>query len=326
MTVTIHRAERWEEFEEILIKSMQEMPWFSYPNPADYLIREELEELHADFENVDHYFLQGKTDDGTSMGALEFTCYQSHASNGIMMPGVPEKYRDSGVGAALLNHQEEILRERKISHLVATLKFRTLESVQWHIDLLRQHGFKEHRPEGIQMIATLDAVENSSDDTEIQFRNRDNYTLEDFTQFAIRAYASTPEDLAIHGWDRSVTDPEVIRQVHTRTFEGGHGYSPSQWWKVATLEGVPAGYIIGFDFDPTSNRKRGVIGNMGVFPEFRRKGIALSLIRTLFQEFKNAGLEYAMVGTPHNNIPAILAYEKAGFREANRLRRFLKEL
>ncbi|MHA2423740.1 MAG: GNAT family N-acetyltransferase [Candidatus Thorarchaeota archaeon] len=324
MELTVRRAESWDEFKEAWIQAMQFLPWYHEPNPADYLHETEIKELQNEFENIDHYFLLAIADDGSAKGVLEFKCFDSYAANGVVMPGVPIKYRNSEAAHALLEYQKVALIERNISRIVATLKYRDTESASWHHDILKQNDFKINRPESVQMIARIDNLEKpSSNPEEFQIKHRDEFTLDDFSQFAIRSYASTPEDLSIHGWDSSVTNPDVVKVIHKRTMDGVFGNSPSKWWKVAIIDEKPAGYIIGFHIPP---RSRGIIGNLGVFPEFRKRGIAAFLIHSLFQEFKDQKLAYAMVGTPSNNTPAIRAYTKAGFRIANYLTQYLREI
>ncbi|MFW9851290.1 MAG: GNAT family N-acetyltransferase [Candidatus Thorarchaeota archaeon] len=324
MTLSVREANSWDEFKEPWIKSMRHLPWYNKPNQADYIPEIELKELESEFDDEDHYFLLAVEDDESIKGVLEFKCYDTYAANGIVMPGVPLENRNSDAARLLFEHQQKILRERNIPRVVATLKYRDIQYAKWYLETLESEDFIVNRPESVQMIAEMskfDGILSPLDKIHIKFRN--DFNLDEFTEFTIKSYASTPEDLSIHGWDRAVTEPDTIRIIHKRTMDGVFGHSPSNWWKVAILDENPVGYIIGFHIPP---RSRGVIGNLGVFPEYRKRGIAVFLIQSMFQEFKDYGLQYVMVGTPSNNTPAIRAYTKAGFQKANYLTQYLREI
>ena len=73
----------------------------------------------------------------------------------------------------------------------------------------------------------------------------------------------------------------------------------------------PRGSIIGvIQKDSKYRPARGIIAQLGVFPEFRRRGIGMVLIDELFRVFKQHGCAYSFVGTPKANDPALELYCK----------------
>ena len=125
---------------------------------------------------------------------------------------------------------------------------------------------------------------------------------------------SKNEDIEIHGFDRSVTDYSTAVEVF-RSIQGGRiGRSPSEFWKVALVDNEPAGFIGGIILESEHKPVTGVLGPLGVFPEFRRLGIGQYLVSELFKSMKEQGCEYSAVGTPAVNQNAIGMYQKAGYK------------
>ncbi len=80
------------------------------------------------------------------------------------------------------------------------------------------------------------------------------------------------------------------------------------YWVVALWDDRVLGYIGSqSSFDETD------VMNVAVHPDFRRKGIAESLIDTLIKELKNRGSHALMLEVRQSNAPAIALYEKLGF-------------
>lgn len=326
MKYNITHAESWDEFKETWLDCMRPQEWYYDPSPVDYNGFSEEEELRNNFENENHIYLLAQDESGNGVGVLEFVCYPKIARNGIMMPGVPDRFKALNIGDALLKFQEYFLQNRGIDSVVSSLKYRTKDDVSWYFDTLERTGFRMSEPEGFQMYTKLGSIDLMQEEPRYDIKTREEFSDDDFVDFTVRAYASTPEDFEIHGWDLSVINPEHIKEIQNRIREGAFGRSPSSWWRVITENDTPLGYIIGFEIDPTDSPRMGYIGNLGVFPEYRRRGAASLLIHSLFREFIEEGIEYARVGTPTMNTKAIRAYEKTGFKEGNRIQFFRKNI
>ena len=79
-------------------------------------------------------------------------------------------------------------------------------------------------------------------------------------------------------------------------------------WLVA----VEDDQVIGYIGSQTSIDETDVM-NVAVHPDFRRRGIAESLIIRLVEELKNRGSHALMLEVRASNAPAIALYEKLGF-------------
>ena len=80
------------------------------------------------------------------------------------------------------------------------------------------------------------------------------------------------------------------------------------YWVVALWDDRVLGYI----GSPSSFDETDVM-NVAVHPDFRRRGIAESLIDELIKELKNRGSHALMLEVRESNAPAIALYEKLGF-------------
>ena len=81
-------------------------------------------------------------------------------------------------------------------------------------------------------------------------------------------------------------------------------------WLVAMEENRVVGYI----GSQTSIDETDVM-NVAVHPDFRRRGIAESLIIRLVEELKTMGSRALMLEVRASNAPAIALYEKLGFSQ-----------
>ena len=82
------------------------------------------------------------------------------------------------------------------------------------------------------------------------------------------------------------------------------------YWVVALWDDAVVGYI-----GSQSSCDETDVMNVAVHPDFRRKGIAESLIETLIMELKNRGSRALMLEVRASNAPAIALYEKLGFQQ-----------
>ncbi len=64
----------------------------------------------------------------------------------------------------------------------------------------------------------------------------------------------------------------------------------------------------------------GHITNVGILPEYRRRGLAETLVKALLAEAEQRGVTAETLEVRVSNAPAIALYEKLGFRPAGRRR------
>ena len=82
------------------------------------------------------------------------------------------------------------------------------------------------------------------------------------------------------------------------------------YWVVALWEDTVIGYI-----GSQSSYDESDVMNVAVHPDFRRRGVAESLIETLIKELKNRGSKALMLEVRASNDPAIALYQKLGFAQ-----------
>ena len=91
------------------------------------------------------------------------------------------------------------------------------------------------------------------------------------------------------------------------------------YWVVALWNGAVIGYI----GSQTSIDETDIM-NVAVHPDYRRKGVAESLIHCLITELKNRGSHALMLEVRSSNAPAIALYEKLGFRQIGLRRNYYR--
>ena len=91
------------------------------------------------------------------------------------------------------------------------------------------------------------------------------------------------------------------------------------FWLVATEGETVAGYIGSQTvMDETD------MMNVAVHPDFRRQGIAETLINTLTDHLKRMGSHCLTLEVRASNVPAIALYEKLGFAESGRRKNYYR--
>jgi len=87
------------------------------------------------------------------------------------------------------------------------------------------------------------------------------------------------------------------------------------------------GVVVGFIYCTIKKRpsvftvkETGIIEDILVLPEFRKKGIAKKLVQETIKRFRKAKIKFVCVSALSNNKKALKAYQKLGFKE------FKKEL
>ena len=91
------------------------------------------------------------------------------------------------------------------------------------------------------------------------------------------------------------------------------------YWVVALWDDAVVGYI-----GSQSSCDETDVMNVAVHPDFRRKGIAESLIETLIMELKNRGSHALMLEVRASNAPAIALYEALGFHQVGLRRNYYR--
>ena len=91
------------------------------------------------------------------------------------------------------------------------------------------------------------------------------------------------------------------------------------YWLVAVNGDQVAGYI-----GSQSSIDEADVMNVAVHPDYRRQGIAESLIEALVAELKNRSIHSLTLEVRASNAPAIILYEKQGFAQVGCRRNYYR--
>ncbi len=303
-------AKFWQQYLESWTSCMGDTYWFKEQHFFDYNREEETETLRGNFVKGEDIFLVASDEDGV-LGTLGINVHGGRGTIRRWEPAVPLQHRGGSVGEGLLVEGMRLALERGVRKLTATLRYPYDVEKPWCGRLYESLGFREIKP-GLQLIMRLEGRGYEPPLT-LETRPCDDYSEEEITQLVLGCFATTSEDIAIHGDDENVSNPVVAERVIR--FQRGEevGKSPAELRKVALVEGKPAGFIRNFIRKESYRPRFCLIGQLGVLPKYRRRGIGLSLVMDSLNALKEHDCEYVYVGTPQSNHNAIRLYEKVGF-------------
>lgn len=321
MKVIIREADSLTEYLESWKKTMRDTQWFRERRLFDYHPDEIIEDIKLGFENPRNVYLLAKSAQREEpIGVLGVAVKERTGTLGRWEPAVTDKHRETGVAEALLEEAFLQLLDRKVSKARCILKFpfSQPERARWHEKLYQKSGFVLERPPGILLLVDVSkATVKTPKIPDLCVVDGYNFSLGDFADFTQRAYLSAAEDKAVHQSDPYMSNRENVLKMLKVIKTGKMGFSQPEFWRVARLKDRIAGFIIGFI--PTKSKYQpthGLVAELGVFPRFRRKGIAMSLIAQIFKDFRTHGCSYALVGTLKTNNSALKLYNRFGFTPA----------
>ena len=223
--------------------------------------------------------------------------------------GVHPEARGRGLGSQLLRWAEERARDRLSSRNPDLEWWLLADAHEWQDDrrrLLRRHGFAEARW-FIDMKRTLDEL----------------------------PAPVAPEGIAIVAWR-----PEhsaAVREVNAAAFADHWGSTPMEadhWAEMLqeqcvrldlSFVALDGDRVVGYamnetfpDSDPEDERIAWV-GTLGTLRDFRRRGIAGSLLQHAHRRFAETGFTHAMLGVDADSpTGAASIYERHGYRPVHR--------
>jgi len=312
----IVESKNWSRYRSAWEECMQNYYWYRDNPVFDWNKLEELNEMEREFSNPGLVFLEAHQE-GETVGICGLRFRGKEAVLRRWEPAALEIANKSETERALLDYGLNYLSKRGVDRVKALVKypFNDRGVANNLLELYRNAGFERYEPDSVDLILKLD-------DAPDPIRDRANITIdphlgmdsENIAKYVIRAYASTPEDKEIHEHDASVSDYNTALVSFDSIRRGRLGPSPSEFWKVALVDNMPAGFIGAFIRESNFKPVTGILGPLGVFPEYRRLGIGTYLISEQFKSLRDYGCVYAAVGTPAANKNAIAMYEKACYK------------
>jgi len=125
-------------------------------------------------------------------------------------------------------------------------------------------------------------------------------------------------------------DTSLLTQVQNDAFTGSWGFCPNTEEQIEYRTHMPntskAGILFLFEGDvpagycwtvmaPVDNGVRGMIGMIGVVPQFRGKGVSRHILQAGMKHLRSAGLSEIGLEVDGNNDPAIRLYTSTGFKK-----------
>jgi len=164
-------------------------------------------------------------------------------------PAILDRYRNMSVAEALIKEALEIANNRAVKIIHTNLKFPYDSHEPWPCEKYSRLGFAEQKIM-VNFIKKLDGTQLDSISS-VDMKSYHNYN--------------------VHGKDPTVSNPEYARETIIIQRAGKLGKSPPDINQVAIIEGEPAGFIRCFIREEKYRPSFGLIGILGVFPEYRRK-------------------------------------------------------
>lgn len=299
----------WEE-------CMKGAPWFDSDVMFWYKPEEELERLHSTHGDKNLFLVAGHGSDPEPLGVLSVLVQGGVGKIGPWEPGVSQAGRRMGVGEALLQRACEKLGDRGVEKLEFTLRYPCDAPAQtaWLDELYRGCGFSQQGPTGLQMLVDLSQTEEHGAEElrGLRITGRENLSIDDIVGYTLRAFTSDPRDKTYFSWDPLTTTKDGAQRFYKGIFNQERERSPPEFFRVAWIDGEPAGFA--GSFARKNDETRGIVGPVGVFPEYRRRGIATALVLSACDALRSEGYRYAYLNTHVDNLPARRMYERIGFK------------
>jgi mycothiol synthase len=148
--------------------------------------------------------------------------------------------------------------------------------------------------------------------------------------FTVRDYAGPADEQAVYECQQEAFrdhwefQPEPLEEWRRYTVDRPR-FDPSLWWLVEA-DGELAGFSLN-DWHASGDLEFGWVGSLGVRKQWRRRGLALALLRHSFADFAARGATRVGLGVDaENTTGAVRLYERAGMRPVRRLDIYEREL
>jgi mycothiol synthase len=125
-------------------------------------------------------------------------------------------------------------------------------------------------------------------------------------------------------------DVSLLTKVQNDAFTGSWGFCPNTEEQIEYRTGMPntskSGILFLFEGDrpagycwtvmvPSDNGPRGIIGMIGVVPDYRGKGVSRHVLHAGMQHLRSIGMAEVGLEVDGNNDPAIRLYTSTGFKK-----------
>jgi ribosomal protein S18 acetylase RimI-like enzyme len=190
--------------------------------------------------------------------------------------------------------KEELATGKEIEYAMSVFPSGEKEAIKQFNEI----GFQD-LDDSYRMVCRLDIKFESSN--ELRFRQVQREEMRRFTEVAERFLSGSPDIMLRKALEHLPELPDEFLDLY---------YSQERFY-YADKDQQTIGVL---DFNPD----RGLISNVGVDPQQRRKGYGRQIMLFALQELKNSGCEQAYLRVHVENKSAIRLYEALGFEKAER--------
>ncbi len=137
-----------------------------------------------------------------------------------------------------------------------------------------------------------------------------------------------PQGYSVRSFQKG--DTPLLTQVQNDAFTGSWGFCPNTEEQIEYRTQMPntskAGILFLFEGDspagycwtvlvPAENGVRGMIGMIGVVPQYRGKGVSRHILQAGMEHLRSVGLAEIGLEVDGNNDPAVRLYTSTGFKK-----------
>ncbi|MFO7836654.1 MAG: GNAT family N-acetyltransferase [Candidatus Thorarchaeota archaeon] len=319
--IQISPAQDLDVYLSIWEQGVRNLYWAQEDYLMDLNLSEERAEISANWAKEGHEFLLAEDEARNPVGVIGYRWSNDGGRIRNWEPVATSSTNRGEVRNVLLESSLNNIQEYSCSYCIYRIKhpYDDPEPAKPFLKLYENAGFSRAQPDAISLLLDFGEQQfKQNPEIDLEIRYWDEFSEQKLVDFSLLAYATTENDVRIHSYDKAVTNPKVIPKVHEHLRNGVIGPTSPKLWKVGLVDGEPAGFIGSFILERAESRRVSVLGPLGVFPEYRRKGVATRLIQLQLRDLQDMGCHYAYVGTPHNNTNAIALYQKTGFQIVDR--------
>ena len=317
---SIEECEDPVEYGDAWNELMNEYYWYKESPVFDWNKDEEIAAIRRGMGQEGHLFLIARDKKSNRiLGLMGARFAGERAQLRRWEPTVATDHADSSMGTDLLQEMAKQLKFQGVKNLRVLLKQpRSNPETSTHLKTLYEsQKFKPSGKPSVDLVLKLQQIVRPVEPSiHYEVRTGAELTPEQIASYVIKAYASSPEDLALFEPNSMTTDYDRALEFTNMVIRGDYGPAPNEFRRALFVNGEPAAIIGAFVLESEFKPLTGVLGPVGVFPEFRRNGIGRFLVQQVVEALRRFGCEYVAVGTEAANKKAIGLYEKVGFRLA----------
>ncbi|TFG26281.1 hypothetical protein EU528_14665, partial [Candidatus Thorarchaeota archaeon] len=215
----------WSTYKYTWKECMKDYYWYQTDPVFDWNKNEELDDMEDEFGKPGNVFLEAHQDDKI-VGVFSFRYRGKEAKMMRWEPAVLKASDDNEIRSALLSYAMDYLSGKGVEHTKVVMKYPigNPDIAKPLLDLYQQSGFSRYQPDSVDLITSLDDMPSPPSMPKNVSIDRDLGLIpENIGAYCVRAYGTTPADIEIHGFDKSVTEYESAVSIANAILGGRFG-------------------------------------------------------------------------------------------------------